>query len=73
MFLGQVAVDGKSNEITAIPPLLELLDLNGALVTIDAMGCQKGIAADIIGRGGQYVLAAKENQPHPWDHFKKPS
>ena len=44
--LGQVAVDGKSNEITAIPELLDLLDLHGALVTIDAMGCQKAIAAE---------------------------
>ncbi len=57
--------DAKSNEITAIPELLELLDLKGAVVTIDAMGCQKGIAADIIAESeGQYVLAVKENQPH---------
>ncbi len=60
--LGQVAVDGKSNEITAIPQLLELLDLNGALVTIDAIGCQKAIAAKIIDKGGDYVLAVKGNQ-----------
>jgi predicted transposase YbfD/YdcC len=69
--LGQVATDAKSNEITAIPELLELLDLNGAVVTIDAMGCQKEIAADIIGRGGQYVLAAKENQPHLYEDIKR--
>jgi predicted transposase YbfD/YdcC len=69
--LGQVATDAKSNEITAIPELLELLDLNGAVVTIDAMGCQKGIAADIIGGGGQYVLAAKENQPHLYEDIKR--
>jgi predicted transposase YbfD/YdcC len=69
--LGQVATDAKSNEITAIPELLELLDLNGAVVTIDAMGCQKEIAADIIGRGGQYVLAAKENQPHLSEDIKR--
>jgi predicted transposase YbfD/YdcC len=62
--LGQVATDAKSNEITAIPELLELLDLKGAVVTIDAMGCQKEIAAAIVGEGGQYVLAVKENQPH---------
>jgi predicted transposase YbfD/YdcC len=62
--LGQVAVDDKSNEITAIPRLLELLDLSGALVTIDAMGCQKEIAAQIITGGGDYILAVKENQPH---------
>jgi predicted transposase YbfD/YdcC len=62
--LGQVTVDQKSNEITAIPQLLELLDLHGALVTIDAMGCQKEIAQKIIDGGGDYVLTAKENQPH---------
>jgi len=62
--LGQVAVEGKSNEITAIPELLELLDLQGALVTIDAMGCQKEIAKKIIARGGDYGLAVKGNQGH---------
>jgi predicted transposase YbfD/YdcC len=62
--LGQVAVDDKSNEITAIPQLLELLDLNGALVTIDAMGCQRDIVAKIVAGGGDYVLTVKENQPH---------
>jgi len=61
--LGQMVVDEKSNEITAIPALLELLDLSGAIVTIDAMGCQKEIAATIRGRGGDYVLAVKQNQP----------
>jgi predicted transposase YbfD/YdcC len=60
--LGQVAVDGKGNEITAIPKLLELLDLDGALVTIDAIGCQKGIAQKIVGRGGDYALVVKANQ-----------
>ena len=70
MTLGQVATDAKSNEIRAIPELLELLDLNGAVVTIDAMGCQKEIAADIVGRGGHYVLAAKENQPHLYEDIK---
>jgi predicted transposase YbfD/YdcC len=62
--LGQVAVDGKSNEITAIPPLLELLDLKGALVSIDAMGCQKEIAKKIVAGGGDYILAVKGNQEH---------
>jgi len=62
--LGQVAVDHKSNEITAIPLLLELLDLHGALVTIDAMGCQKEIAQQVIDGGGDYVLSVKDNQPH---------
>src|SRR6516165_8418245 len=62
--LGQVAVDGKSNEITAIPRLLELLDLHGALVTIDAMGCQREIARAIVDGGGDYVLTVKGNQEH---------
>lgn len=60
--LGQVATEEKSNEITAIPQLLELLDVEGALVTIDAMGCQKTIAARIVAGGGDYVLSVKENQ-----------
>jgi predicted transposase YbfD/YdcC len=60
--LGQVAVDGKGNEITAIPKLLELLDLDGALVTIDAIGCQKRIAKKIVDRGGDYLLVVKANQ-----------
>jgi len=62
--LGEVAVDGKSNEITAIPRLLELLDLKGALVTIDAIGCQKAIAEKIVSGGGDYLLAVKGNQEH---------
>jgi predicted transposase YbfD/YdcC len=61
--LGQVAVAEKSNEIPAIPKLLELLDVQGALVTMDAMGCQKEIAAKIVERGGDYVLTVKDNQP----------
>ena len=65
--LGQVAVQEKSNEITAIPRLLELLDLSGALVTIDAMGCQKEIAAQIVDGGGDYLLAVKENHPHLYE------
>lgn len=60
--LGQVAVDGKSNEITAIPQLLDLLDLKGALVTIDAIGCQKAIAQKIVAKGGDYLFIAKKNQ-----------
>jgi predicted transposase YbfD/YdcC len=62
--LAQVAVDGKSNEITAIPQLLELLDLSGALVTIDAIGCQKAIARQVVAGGGDYVLIVKGNQGH---------
>jgi predicted transposase YbfD/YdcC len=61
--LGQLAVDGKSNEITAIPELLKLIDVTGAIVTLDALGCQKHIAAPIRAGGGDYVLALKENQP----------
>ena len=61
LLLGQQAVDTKSNEITAIPELLRILDLTGALVTIDALGCQKDIAAQIHQAGGDYVLALKEN------------
>ena len=61
--LGQVAVDQKSNEITAIPELLQLLELHGAIVTIDAMGCQKEIAQKIVDSGGDYVLAVKDNHP----------
>jgi len=62
--LGEIAVAGKSNEITAIPELLKLLDLQGALVTIDAIGCQKAIAQQIVAKGGDYLLAVKANQAH---------
>src|SRR5262249_61443733 len=61
--VGHVVVDEKSNEITAIPELLRLLDVSGALVTIDAMGCQKEIAGLIREGEGDYVLAVKQNQP----------
>ena len=60
--LGQVACDEKSNEITAIPELLKLVDISGGVVTIDAMGCQKEIAGAIVAAKGDYVLALKENQ-----------
>jgi predicted transposase YbfD/YdcC len=63
LVLGQEVVAAKSNEITAIPRLLEVLDVEGALITIDAMGCQKDIARQIVDQGGDYVLAVKENQP----------
>jgi predicted transposase YbfD/YdcC len=63
MVLGQVKVDDKSNEITAIPELLDELDIEGDIVTIDSMGCQKNIAEKIIGYQADYVLAVKENQP----------
>jgi len=61
--LGQVAVDTKSNEITALPELLKLLDLHEKIVTSDAMGCQKDIAETIVDGGGDYILAVKGNQP----------
>jgi predicted transposase YbfD/YdcC len=64
LLLGQVAVDEKSNEITAIPKLLKLLEVSGAIVTIDAMGCQKEIARTIRGQGADYVLALKANHEH---------
>lgn len=62
LVLGQEAVDEKSNEITAIPKLLALLELKGCLVTLDAMGCQREIAAQIVEQGGDYVLSLKGNQ-----------
>ena len=61
--LGQVVVDEKSNEITAIPKLLEILEISGSLVTIDAMGCQTEIAQKILDAKADYVLAVKGNQP----------
>lgn len=63
LVLGQLACDGKSNEITALPKLLALLDLKGAIVTIDAMGCQRAIAAQVLHQQADYVLAVKDNQP----------
>jgi len=63
LVLGQVKVDDKSNEITAIPDLLDLLDVTGCLITIDAMGCQKAIAKKIYEKKGNYILALKRNHP----------
>jgi predicted transposase YbfD/YdcC len=62
LVLGQRKVDEKSNEITAIPELLEMLEISGCIVTIDAMGCQTKIAETILDKGAEYVLALKENQ-----------
>ena len=62
LMLGQVKVDEKSNEITAIPQLLKALEISGCIITIDAMGCQTEIAAEIIEQEAEYVLALKENQ-----------
>ena len=61
--LGQVATEAKSNEITAIPELLKQIELKDSLITIDAMGCQKEIARDIVDGGGDFVLSLKDNQP----------
>jgi predicted transposase YbfD/YdcC len=63
LVLGQEATDAKSNEITALPRLLRLLALEGCVVTIDAMGCQRAIAAQVQAQGADYVLALKANQP----------
>jgi predicted transposase YbfD/YdcC len=67
LLLGQVKVDEKSNEITAIPALLELLALGGCIVTMDALGTQTEIARTIIDQGADYVLAVKENQGHLYE------
>jgi predicted transposase YbfD/YdcC len=73
--LGQVATEEKSNEITAIPLLLKQIDLPDSVITIDAMGCQKEIARDIVAGGGDFVIAVKNNQPKLLEaieaHFEK--
>ncbi|MFQ6031028.1 MAG: ISAs1 family transposase [Dehalococcoidia bacterium] len=71
LVLGQTKVAEKSNEITAIPELLALLDVSGCIVTIDAMGCQKEIARLIIEESGDYVLALKENQGQLYREVKE--
>jgi predicted transposase YbfD/YdcC len=63
MVLGQLAIDQKSNEIPAIPALLDLVDVEGDIITIDAMGCQTGIAKKIQEKNADYILAVKDNQP----------
>jgi predicted transposase YbfD/YdcC len=70
LVFGQLATEAKSNEITAIPKLLKLLDLAGATVTLDAMGCQKAIAGQILAQGGNYVLVVKDNQPTLHEELK---
>lgn len=69
--LGQVATEEKSNEITAIPELIDRIDVKGAIVTIDAMGCQKEIAKKIVDAKGDYVLAVKDNQPKLHEAIKE--
>lgn len=70
MVMGQVKTDDKSNEITAIPALLDLLIVEGSIITIDAMGCQTAIAEKIVDSGAEYVLAVKDNQAHLLDDIK---
>lgn len=71
VLLGQRKVDGKSNEITAIPQLLDMLDVQGCIVTIDAMGCQKTIARQIVQKKADYVLSLKGNHRHMHEVCKK--
>jgi len=71
LVLGQLATESKSNEITAIPKLLALLNLAGTTVTIDAMGCQKEIAAQIIRQQAHYLLAVKDNQPTLYEKVQR--
>jgi|tagenome__1003787_1003787.scaffolds.fasta_scaffold20665122_1 predicted transposase YbfD/YdcC len=71
MVLAQQKVDDKSNEITAIPALLDILDIKGCLVTIDAMGCQHDIAKKIVSKEADYVLAVKNNQEHLYDDLQE--
>ena len=71
LVLGQVKVDEKSNEITAIPQLLKALEISGCIVTIDAMGCQTEIAKTIVEEEGDYVLALKENQGNLFEDVQK--
>ena len=70
LVLGQVRTDAKSNEITALPELLKLLDVSGCIVSIDAMGCQKEIARTILERGADYLLAVKGNQGRLYDDLR---
>ena len=70
LVLGQLAVDGKSNEITAVPQLLALLALKGTIVTADALNCQREIARQVVDRGGDYVLALKGNQGTLYDDVR---
>lgn len=70
LVLGQVKVADKSNEITALPELLRLLELSGCIVTIDALGCQTDIAETIVQQGGDYIIAAKQNQGRLYEDVK---
>ena len=67
--LGQVKVDGKSNEMTEIPELLKILDIHGCIVSIDAIGTQKEIISTILEQGGDYLLTVKQNQGTLYDQI----
>ena len=69
--LGQLATEEKSNEITAIPQLLDSMEITGDTITIDAMGCQREIATKIREKGAHYVLSVKENQKETYDEIKE--
>jgi predicted transposase YbfD/YdcC len=71
LVLGQLATDEKSNEITAVPELIDLIDVRGAVVTADAMSCQKAIVKKIAEKEGDYILAVKENQPTLFSNIKE--
>ena len=70
LVLGQTKVSEKSNEITAIPALLEMLDISGCIITIDAMGTQKSIAQKIIQADADYILSLKDNHPTLYKQVK---
>ena len=70
LVLGQTRTSAHSNEITAVPELLSLLDLHGCIITIDAMGCQKGIARQTVVGGSDYLLAVKSNQGELYGNIK---
>ena len=71
LVLGQKKVEGKSNEITALPELIKILDLAGCIVTIDAMGCQREIVKKIVEKDADYVIAVKKNQPTLYEQIKQ--
>jgi len=70
LVLGQVATDQKSNEITAVPKLLKMIDIQGAVLTMDALNCQKNIASQIITDGADYILSVKDNHPTLYQQVK---
>jgi predicted transposase YbfD/YdcC len=71
LVLGQIKVEGKSNEITALPKLIDVLDLAGCVVTIDAMGCQREIVKKIVKKEADYVIAVKKNQPSLYEQIEQ--